>query len=410
MGPSDGVIDNAPVSSDSAETVPDVDDDPRTAKSHPGSSKLDYLRPLFALLLLFLFLVGVQALSSGIKGLGKGAIDSFLVSVNNPFIGLVSGILATTLVQSSSVTTSLIVGMVAGGVLPLSLAVPMVMGANIGTTVTNTIAALAQIGRRNEFRRAFAAATCHDFFNYLTVVALLPLELATGVLTKASAFINDLLPAASGVTYKSPFKTALKACVHALEAAVDFFIVSETGGAIALIVLSVGLIFFSLWLIVRVMKGLVLKRMEGFVNKILGRGIGGGAMAILVGMVLTVMVQSSSITTSVMVPLAGAGIVRLWQVFPVTVGANIGTTVTALLASMAVSGPEVAVARQIAIVHLLFNVLGMALFYLPPWTRKWPMYAAQRLAKLAVKSRRWALLYVIMAFYGLPALLVFLGG
>ncbi len=407
MPTQDAIHATPPEATDGADAPGQVEPGTRVATPRRGSPA-ELLRPLAALLLLFLFLVGVQALSTGIKGLGKGAIDSFLGAATNPFIGLVAGILATTLVQSSSVTTSLVVGMVASNALSFEVAIPIVMGANIGTTVTNTIAAMAQIGRRNEFRRAFAAATCHDFFNYLTVLVLLPLELATGFLTHASAFVNGLLPAtAANVEYHSPFKTALKAGVGFLQWMVSGITSDGTASAIALIILSALLIFGSLSAIVSVMKKLVLGRLERSINRVLGRGFGGGLASISAGMVLTVLVQSSSITTSVLVPLAGAGLIRLWQVFPVTVGANIGTTVTALLASLAVDGPGALVARQIALVHLLFNVAGMMIFYVPPPTRRLPMLAAQWLAKLAVNKKRWALAYVIGAFYGVPAALVF---
>lgn len=413
MGPTDGILQPGHDASSDALNAADseaVDGHTgaraRTAKGPPWAS---YLRPFLALFLLFVFLVGVQALSTGIKGLGSGVIDGLISTVQNPFMGLVTGILATTLVQSSSVTTSLVVGLTASGVLPITNAIPIVMGANIGTTVTNTVAALAQIGRRTEFRRAFAAATCHDFFNYLTVVALLPIELATGFLQKTSAWLVALLPATptSGAEFKSPLKVALKGCVHAMESTIGFVTADSFASSILLIVFAFGLIFLSLMFIVKVMKSLVLSRMEGFIRRVLGRGFKGGVLSILSGMILTILVQSSSITTSVMVPLAGAGVVRLWQVFPVTIGANIGTTVTALIASSAVSGPAADLARQIAIVHLLFNLMGMLLFYVPTVTRRWPMKAAQSLAGVAVRSRRWALIYVVGAFYGIPALLVF---
>jgi sodium-dependent phosphate cotransporter len=360
---------------------------------------------------LFVFLVGISTLSSGIKGLGKGTIDGFITAANNPFLGLVTGILATTLAQSSSVTTSLIVAMVASGKLPFSIAIPMIMGANIGTTVTNTIAALAQNGRKTEFRRAFAAATCHDFFNYLVVIVLLPLEMATGFLARLSAIVNSLLPTIqSSAEYKSPFKVLLKTCVGWVESAISMITEDKTTASVLLIIAGALLIFGALTMIVRVMKTLVLSKAENYINRILNRGAVGGFLSMMVGVILTVAVQSSSITTSLMVPLAGAGLVRIWQVFPVTVGANIGTTVTALIASLAVSGDNADVARQIAIVHLLFNLTGTLLFYVPPYTRKWPMHAAQRLARVASRSRRWALVYVLAAFYGLPALLVFIGG
>ncbi len=383
----------------------EVDVDKRIPDGAP--SPLALLRPLAAVLLLFMFLVGVQSLSTGIKGLGAGTLDSLMTAVQNPFLGVVTGILATTLVQSSSVTTSLVVGMVAGGVLPLGSAIPMIMGANIGTTVTNTIAALAQIGKRVEFRRAFAAATCHDFFNYLAVVVLLPLEMAFGLLEKLSGWVNAILPAVGGLTYKSPIKLALKSSVKSIEGAVSVFTANETAQAIVLIVLSIGVIFLALSLIVKVMRKLVVGKLQVLLQRALGRGPFGKLSAIGLGAGITAAVQSSSITTSLMVPLAGANLLRLWQVFPVTVGANIGTTLTALLASMAVSGPGADAARQIALVHLLFNLVATLLFYVPKSTRKWPMYAAQRLARVASRNRAAALAYVLGLFYGLPAILVF---
>ncbi|MGE0325205.1 MAG: Na/Pi symporter, partial [Polyangiaceae bacterium] len=123
-------------------------------------------------------------------------------------------------------------------------------------------------------------------------------------------------------------------------------------------------------------------------------------------LLVTVMVQSSSITTSVMVPLAGAGIVTVRQVFPVTLGANIGTTVTALLASMALPPETAQLGVQIALVHLLFNVTGLLMVYPLRWTREIPVRAAEKLADLAVRSRALAFGYVIVLFYGLPAGLI----
>lgn len=108
------------------------------------------LRVVQVLILLFVFLVGIQGLGTGFKIAGHGLLDAIFAAVSNPFVGLVAGILATTLVQSSSVTTAMIVALVAGDPehgLSVAYAIPMVMGANIGTTVTNTLVALGHIGR-----------------------------------------------------------------------------------------------------------------------------------------------------------------------------------------------------------------------------------------------------------------------
>jgi solute carrier family 34 (sodium-dependent phosphate cotransporter) len=364
------------------------------------------------LVLLYCFLVGVEALSSGIKALGGGVMDTYLSAETNPFLGLVIGILATTLVQSSSVTTSLVVGLVASGQLGVAAAVPIVMGANIGTTVTNTLVSLAHAARSEEFRRAFAAATCHDFFNFLAVLVLLPLELVTraftgvGILERLSGLVSDFLVGSGGADYSSPLKAAFKAGVHGLKAVVEGVGMNGSAASIALAVLGAVVIFVTLALIVRVMRVLVLARVENYVNRFLGAG---GPVAIIIGLLVTVSVQSSSITTSILVPLAGAGVVTLAQVYPITLGANIGTTITALLASMAVSGPSAGAAVQIAIVHLLFNLSGILIWYVPAFTRNVPLRGAEWLANLAARSRKWAIIYVVMTFYLLPGLLVFLG-
>ncbi len=367
---------------------------------------------IFAFLLLYVFLVGVQCMSSGIKGLGKGAMDAYLGADLDPFLALLVGILSTTLVQSSSVTTSLVVGLVGSGQVAVSAAVPIIMGANIGTTVTNTIASLAHANRSGEFKRAFAAATCHDFFNFLSVATLLPLELISrsvfgkGLLETGSGMLAELTVGASGAKYKSPLKASFKAGVKVVKSGLEAVGAEDRLLAILTIIVGVILIFAALALIVRVMRTLVLARVERFVNRFLGSG---GMVAIAVGIIATAMVQSSSITTSTLVPLAGAGVVTLAQVFPITLGANIGTTVTALVASMAASGDGAMAARQIALVHLLFNVLGMCIWYVPPRLRLVPLGGANWLASIGARSRKWAVVYVIAIFYAVPALIFFVG-
>ena len=133
----------------------------------------------FALFFLYFFLVSIKLLEKGIKTLGAEYTDQLFESVSNPFAGLLVGILCTVLVQSSSVTTSTIVGLVGSGVLSLEYAIPMVMGANIGTTVTNTLVSFGHVRREQEFKRAFAASTMHDFFNVIVVIILFPLDLIT---------------------------------------------------------------------------------------------------------------------------------------------------------------------------------------------------------------------------------------
>ncbi len=382
--------------------------------------ELPLARLLTVLGLLFIFLLGVNGLGDAFKSLGGGLLDSFFAATENPFMGLMVGILATTLVQSSSVSTALIVGLVAApeNALPIANAVPMIMGANIGTTVTNTLVSLAHMGRREEFNRAFAVATCHDFFNFMAVALLLPLEMATGYLQKTATWLSSLVTDFGGVSYDSPIKGALKTALKPIKAGVHAVSDSERVQAILLILVSGLLIYLALLFLVRVMRGAMNSRVETILSRgamnsrvetILSRGLfHSPIVAIVVGISVTVMVQSSSITTSLLVPLAGAGILTLEQAFPVTIGANIGTTVTAFLAALAVTGPNAIAGLTIALVHLLFNLTATILIYPVKRVRDIPLNAARRLAKLAVRSKPLAFLYVIVLFYGLPALFAFL--
>ena len=370
-------------------------------------------RLLATAVLLYCFLVGINCLGGGIKGLGSGVMDSYFAEGMNPVLGLLVGILATTLVQSSSVTTALIVGLVGSGQLDVSSAVPMIMGANIGTTVTNTLASMAHATQDREFKRAFAAATCHDFFNFLSVIILLPAEIltkklwGTGFLEGGAEKVAEWTVGSKGATYKSPLKKAFKAGKKWVEHGIENFVEDEKTVFILLAVAGAAIILVTLTLIVKTMRGVVVQRMERYVNRLLGSG---GPVAIVVGILLTIMVQSSSITTSILVPLAGAGALRLSQIYPITLGANIGTTVTALLASMAVSGETAMVARQIALVHLGFNLAGILVWYVPKRTRAVPLALAEWFAEFATHSKKWALMYVAGLFYGVPAIIVLLVG
>ena len=364
-------------------------------------------RTTAVLFFLFVFLLGVKGLGDGFQLLGQDVVEGFFRATADPLIGLIVGLLATTLVQSSSVTTAMIVGLVAApeNQLPLSNAVPMIMGANIGTTVTATIVSLAHIGRREEFEKAFPVAICHDIFNYISVIVLLPLELYTGFLQKTATALGTVFQGFGGYEYESPLKTLLSAGLAPIKLAVESVFLNAGSQATVLIGLSGILIFTALYLLVRVLRSLVHARVEGIVDKSLGSS---ALLAILVGIIITVMVQSSSITTSVLVPLAAAGLLRLEQAFPITIGANIGTTITALLAALGVAGPNAIAGLEIALVHLFFNISGTLLIYPVQAVRRLPLRAARALAQIAVRSRRLTVLIVAIFFYGVPALILFL--
>jgi sodium-dependent phosphate cotransporter len=354
-------------------------------------------RALTVALLLYLFFIGLDLMGLSFKLFGKGIAERLLAGTANPVVGLFIGILATSLVQSSSTTTSMTVALVAAGGISLEGAIPIVMGANIGTSVTNTLVSLGHVTRREEFRRAFAGATVHDFFNLMTVAILFPLELAFGYLARTARVIEQVLEGSGGIELFNPLKAIVRPVAHGI---------SELLGSSGWLTLFAGiaLLILALKLLVDLLRSLVATRAE----KLLDRNYLRSPLAAMgAGMAITVMVQSSSITTSVMVPLVAAGVITLERLFPFTIGANLGTTVTAMLAALATGSPT---AVSVAIAHVLFNVTGAAFLYPIPLVRKIPLMLARALSELASRHRWLAALYVLVAFFGVPLLLLFFSG
>lgn len=355
------------------------------------------LKILGVFLALYLFLVGINGLSSGIKLLGGDFAKQVMSTTGNPFVALFIGILATTLFQSSSTTSSLIVAMVGSGTVTLSGAVPMIMGANIGTTVTNTIVSIGHIQRGNEFKRAFQAATIHDFFNLLAVLVLFPIEYFFGVLEKSASWLGVLLfgSISTDEVFKSPIKAAIKWGSKQIQ---QFSFDND----IFFIILSVLLTFLMLYAIVKLLRSLVLEKVEVFFDTYIFKT---AMRAMIFGMLLTISVQSSSITTSTIVPLAGAGVLSLRQIYPFTLGANIGTTVTALLASLTLN----VTAMVAAFAHLFFNIFGIIAVYLNPFLRDVPIKLSEKFSDLAIKNKFIPVTYLVVVFFIIPFLIIFLG-
>eukprot|EP00546_Thalassionema_frauenfeldii_P021894 CAMPEP_0178905218 /NCGR_PEP_ID=MMETSP0786-20121207/6145_1 /TAXON_ID=186022 /ORGANISM="Thalassionema frauenfeldii, Strain CCMP 1798" /LENGTH=611 /DNA_ID=CAMNT_0020576785 /DNA_START=108 /DNA_END=1943 /DNA_ORIENTATION=+ len=410
---------------------------------------------------LYFFLLGLDIMGTSAKVLGGCTAGTILGDDTNPVAALMIGILATVLMQSSSTTTSIVVSLVGADTIPARQAIYMIMGANIGTSVTNTIVAMGQMGDGDQLERAFAGATVHDLFNFLTVSILFPVELITGYLFRVTEAITSGVVVEKGdkwvgpikkivspvgaliikadkklitavaksaglsdddpdkVTCESkyptkcddpdkPTKDTCKAgiinCDSKTNACPAFF---QAGATLSDDEVSGGVCFFiSLVILVVCLIGLVTvlqKMLLGMSTRILYKATNiNGYLAILVGVGITILVQSSSITTSTLTPLVGIGALRLEQMLPLTLGANIGTTVTAFLASL-VSGKVVSL--QVALAHLLFNITGIVIFYPIPFMRKIPINGARALGKATRLWRGFPIVYILTLFIVLPLIL-----
>ncbi|KAL8571260.1 hypothetical protein ACOMHN_066806 [Nucella lapillus] len=440
------------------------------------------------------------------------------------------GVLATVLVQSSSTSTSIVITMVGSEIIPLRSAIPIIMGANIGTSVTNTLVSLAQASDRNEFRRAFSGATVHDMFNWISVLVLLPVEVTVHYLERVTGFIVDSLhlqqrgkapdmlkaitkpltrliveapdmPKAitkpltrlivevdkdviknsargnytdddDGTVLKrwcdvmddvvnvtrhnylrdvtvncqevltSPESAAaaplLELCRRAqkhvytdltkVSAEITFDSLdqetqerklarchnlfaqsdlsdSAVGGI--LLACSLGVIFLALYGLVKVLHSVLHGHLAGVIRKVVNSDLPGkaafltGYIFILVGGGMTMILQSSSVFTSTLTPMVGVGVVTVERMYPLTLGANIGTTLTGILAALSQEGDHLKNALHVAFCHLFFNISGIILFYPVPVLR-FPIGMAKALGRTTAKHRWFAIAYLLILFILVP--------
>ncbi|EPY77871.1 Renal sodium-dependent phosphate transport protein 2 isoform 5-like protein [Camelus ferus] len=347
------------------------------------------------------------------------------------------------------------------------------MGSNIGTSVTNTIVALMQAGDRTDFRRAFAGATVHDCFNWLSVLVLLPLEAATGYLHHITRLVvasfnirggrdaPDLLKIitepftkliiqldqsvitsiATGneslrnhsliriwchpdpmemmllpVSLTPPSDShcqSLRVSTSSVEPKGHHIFV-DTGLpdlAVGLILLAGSLVLLCtcLILLVKMLNSLLKGQVAKVIQKVINTDFPApftwatGYFAMVVGAGMTFVVQSSSVFTSAITPLIGLGVISIERAYPLTLGSNLGTTTTAILAALASPREKLSSAFQIALCHFFFNISGILLWYPVPCTRL-PIRMAKALGKRTAKYRWFAVLYLLLCFLLLPSL------
>lgn len=357
-------------------------------------------------------------MSSSFHLLGETFAHNLVAMASNPFIGLFVGMLATALIQRSSVTTSAVVILVASGAFgpitapeTLSMAVPIIMGANIGTTITSIIVSLGHITVRNEYRRAISASTLHSLFNILTVLILFPLEYFLGILSKPAAlmasWVTPAAPGNEGLFAALKYVRNIIVPIPKMLIGLGDRIFGEGNIAVPIILVIVALIvlFFSLWQLTRLVRKLVIgrfkKRLEGIFFghplKALGWGIG-----------ITALIQSSSATTALTVPLVATGKIALRKAFPFIIGANIGTTVTAMIAAMLATGGQLFPGLAVAFCHILFNLFGAIIFFPFASIRSIPVRIARKLGKLTLNNRIVGISYLVVTFFLIPFLLILL--
>jgi sodium-dependent phosphate cotransporter len=398
----------------------DNDSDKKISKYNVMAQGLGYV--LLSMTSLYFFMVAVKLIGDAFTLLlGCQAKDAFDFA-NNPIAGLMIGTVATAVLHSSGTVTSIIVALVSSGGMTVRQAVPVIMGANVGTCVTCIMVAFGQVGNRDQFERAMAAATVHDMYNIWSVFIMFPIEVLIHPLeymsvgmsnAKAShgdfkspvdALVNPLTNAILKVDKKTIYDVAVGkiSCRSDLSLIAGGMFGEKSDGTAAVLTLCLGfcILVASLLSLVRMLAKVFLGPTRKLIGKLLAYN---GYVNIVVGTLITFAVHSSTVVTSTLTPMAGLGVITLEQVYPLVIGANLGTTGTALLASM-VTGKADGVA--IALVHFWFNLLGIFFFYPIPITRKPILDWARQLAFFSAAWPMSAGIFLFVLFLLAPGILL----
>jgi len=356
-------------------------------------------------LFLYLFFIAINLMSDSFKLFGDDFARKLFTLTGTPLVSFAIGLLSTAIVQSSSSTTSMAVALVAGGLIPLRGAIFIIIGANIGTTVTSTLVSLAHIRQSKDFLNGFSAAIVHDFFNIFTAIIFLPLEIYLGLIEKSSRLLETMFSDMGGVHLSSPLNVIIKPMVQLLLKIFKNLISSKFVCGIVLFAIALIFLFFALNMMVRAMRRALSANIEKIIHQYIFKT---RLRALMLGLVLTAIIQSSSVTTSLTVPLVAGGILTLNQAFSFDLGANIGTTITAILAALALAGsgkPTSHLAITLAFAHLLFNFFGTIIFFNFPNLVLRPV---KKFAAFAVRNKVVIIFYILIIFYLLPFLELFL--
>ncbi|CAF1374276.1 unnamed protein product [Rotaria sp. Silwood1] len=329
--------------------------------------------------------------------------------------------------------------------------------ANIGTSITNTLVAFSQIGNRNEFSRSFSSGILMDVFNYLTTLVLLPIEIFIdrittisdifhrgGYLARVSGAIAAMIPEKQGMNIQllkvitKPLtkliiqidKTILMSnttkqtvgkiycynetikCKYLFRSMIENFGDNIVG--IILFICSLLILIGILLFMVKLLKSIIIGVIDDTLKKILHIQSHGwkeyllGYVFVIIGIIGAILVQSSSIFCSILTPLVGLEVLSLERNYELTIGANIGTTITALLASLTQTGLFFRQSIQIALTHFLFNVSGCILWYILPYFRRIPIYLSRQIGEIVSEYRWFALIYITLIFFLFPLILLIL--
>ncbi|KAK0407350.1 hypothetical protein QR680_019148 [Steinernema hermaphroditum] len=407
------------------------------------------LKVIAILLILFAFACSVNLLGEAFKLIAsRGVADAIS---DNPLIvniasAAIMGMVATLFLQSSTTVVNIVIGMISGNMITVRIALPAMMGAEVGGYITSAFIEAIKGGDPKVFRRTYAAATLHEVYNVCCVMVILPLEVAFGMIEKLSAkvakpieyipmdriktlqhltdpVVDRILKLEDEPTILSEYFDSPSAnlfigrCIDEAGRPMSFCPYNHIFAyslwedtTIALLVIGATIICLMLCLggTVKIMESLLKGPVAVAARKLLHHKRAGvlgyftGYIVMGFGCAVVMLIQSNNIFHSVLKSLVATGEVTVDRMYPLVVGGNIGVTFAGILAAFAADPHKLQVCLQVAFSQTIMNIIGMLLFYPLPLARNIPVHVAKQMGNITAKHRWFAHVVILTVFLIIP--------
>jgi solute carrier family 34 (sodium-dependent phosphate cotransporter) len=356
-------------------------------------SVMRYKNLLLVLVSFYFFVASIVFIKESIVLIGLDQVHSLVESVNDPLTGVFAGWFGTALLQSSGAFDSIIVAFVSVDVIPVSIAVAAIIGAEVGTTVTTQLVAVVGYFRqeRTRFRASFSVAMLHYWYNFCTLVMFFSVEYFFHTFT-------NIAVAGGSFFSKIPGLMEIPSIFSLISPWVDF--VLEYIPAWLGFIVGCGLLLLSLKNCEKYLSATFAGEFSG---SLIRSTFGSTSRAFLAGLAFTILVPSTSVMISMLIPLFTTGVIDKGNyLLPYILGANIGTVFDVMLAALATGNPA---AIGVWLVHLTINVLG-ALIFLPlakPFSS-----SVNRINEFLTFSKKRTTIFLVLS-NAVPAILLIVG-
>lgn len=342
-----------------------------------------------SILAIYFFISSIVLIKDSAKMMGEALAETIILLIRDTTSATFAGWISTALLQSSGAFDSIIVSLTSTGAIPLNLAVASIIGAEVGTTITPLLVSIIERMKGEKGSEAcFNVTMTHVLYNIITLAIFFPIELFFGLFTSIALLGSDIFVNLPGLGVVPDILKVLTPWIGLLLG----FIPPWSGVVLGVVMLVMALNAFEKYMT----SIFSMPRSWNLIRSTFMKP----RRAFLAGFLFTVLVPSTSVMVSLLVPLATSGAIRPeYYILPYILGANIGTVFDVMLAALATGDP---VSLGVWLVHLVINLVGALIFL--PVLRPFASFT-RRVARFVSSSPRAALI-VAALFHLIPGSII----